>query len=185
MLETLREYAAERLAERADATEIRTRHAEHFVALAEDSEAGLDGPDWVALATPPGRRNRQLPRGVCLAGGPTARGTRAGARQRAAAILATRRARPRDPRLAHRGTLARRRHDTARDPRPRTAGILARRTAGLRSVLRCWTPNRPSETQTPRSSSTASSAIRPASPRASSRSATGKSVSGGTGRQAP
>ena len=47
MLETVREYAAERLAEHADATAIRTRHAEHFVALAADSEAGLDGPDWV------------------------------------------------------------------------------------------------------------------------------------------
>ena len=47
MLETLRDYAAERLAERADADEIRSRHAAHFVTLAEDGEAGLDGPDWV------------------------------------------------------------------------------------------------------------------------------------------
>ena len=47
MLETLREYAAERLLERADADEVRARHAEHFGALAADSEVGLDGPDWV------------------------------------------------------------------------------------------------------------------------------------------
>jgi predicted ATPase/DNA-binding SARP family transcriptional activator len=47
LLETLRDYAAERLTERADADEIRSRHARHFVTLAEDGEAGLDGPDWV------------------------------------------------------------------------------------------------------------------------------------------
>jgi predicted ATPase/DNA-binding SARP family transcriptional activator len=47
MLETVHDYAAERLAERADAYEIRLRHAHYFVTLAEDGEAGLDGPDWV------------------------------------------------------------------------------------------------------------------------------------------
>ncbi len=47
MLETLRDYAAERLADRADIDEIRSRHAQHFLTLAEDGEAGLDGPDWV------------------------------------------------------------------------------------------------------------------------------------------
>ena len=48
MLETIRDYAAERLAERADADEIHSRHARYFVTLAEDGEAGLDGSDWVA-----------------------------------------------------------------------------------------------------------------------------------------
>ena len=47
MLETLRDYAAERLAERADADDVRTRHAEYYVTLADDGEAGLEGPDWV------------------------------------------------------------------------------------------------------------------------------------------
>jgi predicted ATPase/class 3 adenylate cyclase len=47
MLETIRDYAAERLAQRADADEIRSRHAHYFVTLAEDGEAGVDGPDWV------------------------------------------------------------------------------------------------------------------------------------------
>jgi predicted ATPase/DNA-binding SARP family transcriptional activator len=47
MLETIRAYAAERLAERADADEIHSRHAHHFVTLAEDSEAGLEGPAWI------------------------------------------------------------------------------------------------------------------------------------------
>jgi predicted ATPase/DNA-binding SARP family transcriptional activator len=48
MLETVREYAAERLAERGDADEIRTRHSQYFLKLAEDGEARLDGPDWIA-----------------------------------------------------------------------------------------------------------------------------------------
>jgi tetratricopeptide (TPR) repeat protein len=48
MLETVRGYAAERLAERADADEIRSRHSHYFLMLAEDGEARLDGPDWVA-----------------------------------------------------------------------------------------------------------------------------------------
>jgi predicted ATPase/DNA-binding SARP family transcriptional activator len=47
-LETVREYAAERLAERGDAHEFRSRHAQYFLKLAEDGEASLDGPDWIA-----------------------------------------------------------------------------------------------------------------------------------------
>jgi predicted ATPase/class 3 adenylate cyclase len=47
MLETVRTYAAERLAERADADDVRSRHAQHYLELAEEGEAGLDGPDWV------------------------------------------------------------------------------------------------------------------------------------------
>jgi predicted ATPase/DNA-binding SARP family transcriptional activator len=41
MLDTIREYAAERLDERPDATEARRRHAEHQLALAEAFEQGL------------------------------------------------------------------------------------------------------------------------------------------------
>jgi predicted ATPase/DNA-binding SARP family transcriptional activator len=48
MLETVRDYAAERLAERGDAEEIRSRHSRYFLKLAEDGEARLDGPDWIA-----------------------------------------------------------------------------------------------------------------------------------------
>ena len=69
MLETLREYAAERLAEHADADRDSNapRRALRRARRGQRSRArraGL-GP----LATPPGRRNRQPPRGVCLAGG--------------------------------------------------------------------------------------------------------------------
>jgi predicted ATPase/class 3 adenylate cyclase len=47
MLETVRGYAAERLEERPDVDEIRSRHAQYYLRLAEDGEAGLDSPDWV------------------------------------------------------------------------------------------------------------------------------------------
>jgi len=43
MLETIREYAAERLEEATDAEALRRRHAEHFLALAEETEPNLIG----------------------------------------------------------------------------------------------------------------------------------------------
>ncbi len=45
MLETIREYAADVLAERADSETIRRRHAAHYVALAEAAGPRLTGPD--------------------------------------------------------------------------------------------------------------------------------------------
>jgi predicted ATPase/DNA-binding CsgD family transcriptional regulator/DNA-binding XRE family transcriptional regulator len=45
MLDTMRTFAAARLAESADGDQVRRRHAEHFAALALGSEAGLAGPD--------------------------------------------------------------------------------------------------------------------------------------------
>src|SRR4051812_29961129 len=47
MLETLREYALERLADQSDAEEIHARHAHVYLALAEHGEAGLLGPEWL------------------------------------------------------------------------------------------------------------------------------------------
>jgi predicted ATPase len=44
MLETIHEYARERLGERGDAETTRLRHAEYFLTLAEDSEPRLGGP---------------------------------------------------------------------------------------------------------------------------------------------
>ena len=41
MLETIREYAAERLEESGEADELRRRHAEHFLTLAEEAEPHL------------------------------------------------------------------------------------------------------------------------------------------------
>jgi predicted ATPase len=48
MLETVREYALERLAASGEAEEIRRRHLEHFLALAEAAEPELFAPDQVA-----------------------------------------------------------------------------------------------------------------------------------------
>jgi predicted ATPase/class 3 adenylate cyclase len=41
MLETIREYAAERLEDSGESEELRRRHAEHFLALAEEAEPNL------------------------------------------------------------------------------------------------------------------------------------------------
>jgi predicted ATPase len=49
MLETIRDYAAERLELSSDADELRHRHAEHFLVLAEEAEPNLLGAgaaDW-------------------------------------------------------------------------------------------------------------------------------------------
>ncbi len=48
LLDTLRAFGRERLAERADAADVNRRHAAFFVALAEEAEGGLWGPDQVA-----------------------------------------------------------------------------------------------------------------------------------------
>jgi predicted ATPase/class 3 adenylate cyclase len=48
MLETIREYAEERLESAVDAADVRRRHAEHFVALAEEAEPHLTGAEQAA-----------------------------------------------------------------------------------------------------------------------------------------
>ena len=51
MLETIHEFAAERLEESAGAGEVKRRHADHFLALAETAEDHLVGPrpgTWIA-----------------------------------------------------------------------------------------------------------------------------------------
>jgi predicted ATPase len=51
MLETIHEYARDRLAELGEADELRRRHAEYFASLAEAAEAALRHPDqgaWLA-----------------------------------------------------------------------------------------------------------------------------------------
>ena len=48
MLETIHEYARERLEERGDAETTRRRHAEYFLSLAGESEPRLGGPEQVA-----------------------------------------------------------------------------------------------------------------------------------------
>jgi predicted ATPase len=51
MLETIREHASEKLAERGETTECRDAHARYFLRLAEEAEPMLNGPeqrDWLA-----------------------------------------------------------------------------------------------------------------------------------------
>lgn len=48
MLETIHEYARERLEERGEAEELRRAHAEYFLALAEEAEPEIEGPHQVA-----------------------------------------------------------------------------------------------------------------------------------------
>jgi predicted ATPase/class 3 adenylate cyclase len=55
LLETIRQYAEERLEERSDATFVRRRHAEHYVALVEEAGPHLRGHDqlvWSARIEP-------------------------------------------------------------------------------------------------------------------------------------
>ncbi|MDQ6727372.1 MAG: tetratricopeptide repeat protein [Actinomycetota bacterium] len=49
LLETMRHYARERLAESGDAAAVRSRHLIRAVTLARDAEAALDGPDQAAV----------------------------------------------------------------------------------------------------------------------------------------
>ena len=51
MLETIREYGLERLEASGEATELRRRHAAYFLALAEEGDAHLRGPQQVAWLT--------------------------------------------------------------------------------------------------------------------------------------
>jgi predicted ATPase/DNA-binding CsgD family transcriptional regulator len=51
MLETVREFARERLAESQEQADVHRRHADYFLAFAEDGEPGLTGPvsvEWLA-----------------------------------------------------------------------------------------------------------------------------------------
>ena len=51
LLETVREYAAERLAESDETQDLRRRHAEHFLAIAEHARSFARGPrepEWIA-----------------------------------------------------------------------------------------------------------------------------------------
>ncbi|MCL3819354.1 ATP-binding protein [Aeromicrobium wangtongii] len=60
MLHTVRAFAAERLAARADVTEIRRRHAEYYRALAENADQALRGFRQSSCATLLARENENI-----------------------------------------------------------------------------------------------------------------------------
>ena len=61
LLESIRQYAQERLEAAGDAAEVRRRHADYFVAVAEAAGPRLRGREQVAAADEVGARRRQLP----------------------------------------------------------------------------------------------------------------------------
>ena len=62
LLETLRQYALERLDDSGDAEDYRRRHAEHYATFAEAAGPGLEGSDEAAWVGRVRRRTRQPPR---------------------------------------------------------------------------------------------------------------------------
>ena len=78
LLDTLREYAWERLAEIDDASRMHARHADHFLALVETAAAPLRGADAEEWCFAPRRRAGQPPR--CARLGPRSRPARVAGR---------------------------------------------------------------------------------------------------------
>ncbi len=74
LLETVRQYAPERLAERGEAEAVRGRHRDHFLALAEEAEAQLQPGRSRAVAGAAGGRARQPAGGAGLVPGGSGRG---------------------------------------------------------------------------------------------------------------
>ena len=64
LLETVRQYARERLVESGGAEAIRERHRDYFVALAEEADNKLLGAEQADCAPTPRRRARQLALGA-------------------------------------------------------------------------------------------------------------------------
>jgi non-specific serine/threonine protein kinase len=60
MLETIREFAGERLEERGEAASVRRRHAEHLVALAERAEPALTSPEQAFWLSRLGEENANI-----------------------------------------------------------------------------------------------------------------------------
>ncbi len=68
LLETIRQYAQERLEASGEAATLRRRHAEYYVAVAEEAGPDLRGGKQVGTAQEVGTRDRQLPGSARLVG---------------------------------------------------------------------------------------------------------------------
>ena len=108
MLDTVREYVLERLAESGGLDAARGAHAEYFAALAEEAWVGLRGPDWLRLGTPPRAGERQL-LGRARLRARRARPGRRGSARHARVVLRAGRARLRGAALPRARALRRRR----------------------------------------------------------------------------
>ncbi len=118
LLETVRAYAADRLAEAGEADRVRTAHAEFFLSLAERGEPRLRGPRAAALAGPADRRARQLRRRAAVRPGQRGRPDGAAVRRGAGLVLAHPGLRERGGRVGGRGRAGR------RHPAGRAGGLL-------------------------------------------------------------
>ena len=88
LLDTIREYAAERLAERGETGAIQDRHRDWFLALAERAATEMSGAGPAPLARSPGARARRHPGGPRSCDRSTGPGDGAPPRLRDVALLA-------------------------------------------------------------------------------------------------
>ena len=95
MLETIREYALERLAARGDGESVRRRHAEYCLVLAEAAEPGLLGPDQREWLERLDAERDNIRAALTWALGSRRSGRRARDRRGALALLAAPQPRPR------------------------------------------------------------------------------------------
>ena len=92
MLDTVREYVLERLAESGGLAAARGAHADYFAALADEARVELRGPEWLRWQTPPGAGERQ-PLGCAGVRARRARPCRRGSARHARVVLRAGRAR--------------------------------------------------------------------------------------------
>ncbi|MFI6983841.1 BTAD domain-containing putative transcriptional regulator [Embleya sp. NPDC050154] len=113
MLETIRAFGAARLAEAGEEERIRRAHADYFLALAGEADAGLRGPGQLALwPRPPAARAPCADRAAPAAGSPPVRARRSGSLPRSAT-------RPSPGERAHAFVTGERAEDRPGDARPR------------------------------------------------------------------
>ena len=130
MLETIREYALERLAARGDGEAVRRRHAELLPRAGRGGRAGPARPAAARVARASRRRARQHPRRAHVGGGCRRGGRRAQDRRGALALLAAAEPRARGTRApagAARARLRLARHAREGANHARLAGAQSRR----------------------------------------------------------